>query len=143
MALESIPAYSGFRSRQCGQAYNEAAFRHFLALDRLRAASSMRSLLLVLVSVRESGARNSKLSATTAAALFDGLGECVREIDFVGWYREGYVAAAVLCQGMKALSEVPHLIAERMRHALRKRLSANQSRNLRVRIVRLGGRDSV
>jgi hypothetical protein len=143
MALESNPAYSAFRSGQCSQAYNEAAFRHFLALDRLRAARSMRSLLLVLVSVRESGAPSTKIPATTAAALFDGLGECVREVDFVGWYREGYVAAAVLSQGIKALKEVPHLIAERMRHALRKRLSANQSRNLRVRVVRLGGRNSV
>ena len=142
MALESIPAYSGFRGGRLGRAYNEAAFRHFLAVDRLRATRSTRSVLLVLVSMRQSGGSRAKLNATMAAALFRGLGECVREVDFVGWYREGYVAAAVLSQAIKASSEVPRLIAERVLSALRQRLSAEQSRNLRVRVVRLGGRYS-
>ena len=140
MALESIPGYSGFRDGQVGQAYNEAAFQHFLAVDRWRAERSTRSLLLILVTVRQSAGRSAKLTDATAAALFRGLGACVREVDFVGWYREGQVAAAVLAQGVKASSEVQRLIAERVLHALGKRLSADQSRNLRVRVVRLGGR---
>ena len=140
MALESIPAYSRFRGGQVGQAYNEAAFQHFLAVDRWRAERSARSLLLILVTVRQSAGRSAKLTDATAAALFRGLGACLREVDFVGWYREGQVAAAVLAQGVKASSEVQRLIAERVLHALGKRLSADQSRNLRVRVVRLGGR---
>jgi hypothetical protein len=140
MALESIPAYSGLRGGQVGRTYNEAAFRHFLAVDRRRAESSTRSLLLVLVTVRESPGALVKLTDATAVALFSGLGACVREVDFVGWYREGYVAAAVLSQGVKASVEVPRLIAERVLPALKKRLSADQSTNLRVRMVRLGGR---
>jgi len=140
MALDSIPAYSGFRGGQVGQAYNEAAFRHFLAVDRWRAERSTRSLLLVLVTMRESPGALVKLAEATAAALFCGLGACVREVDFVGWYREGYVAAAVLSQGVKVSVEVPGLVAERVLPALRKRLPADQSTNLRVRMVRLGGR---
>ena len=45
--------------------------------------------------------RRAKLTDATAAALFRGLGASVREVDFVGWYREGQVAAAVLAQGAK------------------------------------------
>jgi len=45
-----------------------------------------------------------------------------------------------LSQAIKASSEVPLLIAERVLSALRQRLSAEQSRNLHVRVVRLGGR---
>jgi hypothetical protein len=140
MALESIVAYSAFRGGQLGQAYNEAAFRHFLAVDRRRAERSTRSLLLVLVTVRQSHGPRTKLTDGTAAALFDGLSACVREVDFMGWYREGHVAAAVLTQGAHASGNVPHLIAERVLSALRKRLPADQSRNLRVRVVRLGAR---
>ena len=139
MELESIPAYSVFRGGQVGQAYNEAAFRHFFAVDRRRAERSTRSLLLVLVAIRQSAGRSAKLTDATAAALFRGLGACVREVDLVGWYRDGHVAAAVLPQGAKASGEVPHLVAERVLSALRKRLSADQSRNVHVRVVRLGG----
>ena len=80
------------------------------------------------------------MSCTTAAALFAGLRVSVREVDFVGWYREGHVAAAALAQGVKGSSEVPRLMAERVLAALRKRLAADQSKNLRVRVVRLGGK---
>jgi len=135
----SIPGYCGYRG-QVGQAYNEAAFRLFLAVDRWRAERSMRSVLLVLVTVRQRPGPSAKLTDGTAAALFGGLGACVREVDFMGWYREGHVAAAVLAQGVKASSDVPHLIANRVLPALRERLSADQSRNLRVRVVRLGRR---
>ena len=87
--LDSIPVRSRFRSGQVGQAYNEAAFRHFLAVDRPRAERSQRFLYLVLVAVRQSPGRRAKLTDATAAALFRGLGASVREVDFVGWYREG------------------------------------------------------
>jgi len=140
MELESIPAYSGFRGGQVGQPYNEAAFWHFLDVDRRRAERSTRSLLLVLVAVRQSAGRSAKLTDATAAALFRGLDACVREVDFVGWYWEGHVAAAVLPQGVKAAGEVTHLVAERVLRALKKLLPAEQSRNVRVRVVRLGGR---
>src|SRR5947207_1337856 len=105
MALESIPAFCGFRGGRVGQAYNEAAFRLFLSVDRWRAEHSTRSLLLVLVTVRPSSDRQAKLTDATAAAIFSGLGSCVREVDFVGWYREGRVAAAVLPQPLNASPE--------------------------------------
>ena len=53
----------------------------------------------------ESPGAHAKLTDATAAALFGGLGACVREVDFVGWYREGYVAGAVLTQGGNASGE--------------------------------------
>jgi hypothetical protein len=143
MALESIPGYSGFRGGQVGQAYNEAAFRHFLALDRMRGERSTRSPLLVLVTVRPSSAPREKLADATAAVLFSGLGACFREVDFVGWYREGHVAAAVLAQGVNTSAEMRHRVAARVLDVLAKRLSADQARNLRVRVIRLRGKVSV
>ena len=139
MELDSIPAYSGFLGRQFGHAYNEAAFWHFLAVDRRRARRSKRSLLMVLVAVRQSPGRPATLTDATATALFRGLSASVRDVDFVGWYRENQVAAAVLALGVNASDEVRPLIAERVIPALRKRLSGDHSRNVRVRVVRLSG----
>jgi len=140
MAVDRVPAYAQYRGGPVGHAFNEAAFRYFLAIDRRRAERSPRSLLLVLASIRQGHAAHARLSDTTAAALFSGLGECVREVDFVGWYREGRVAAAVLAQGVKASIEMRDRTKGRVVDALRKRLTAADTRNLRVRVVRLGGR---
>jgi hypothetical protein len=138
-ASDAIPGYSGFRGGHAGQVYNEAAFRHFLAVDWWRATRMRRPLLLVLVTVRQRSGLSVKLTDATAAALFGGLVTCVREVDFVGWYREGHVAAAVLAQGNKASGDARQLIAERIQQALRERLLPDDAGNLRVRVVRLDG----
>ena len=140
MAVETVPAYARYRSGPAGHVFNEAAFRYFLAIDRRRAERSTRSLLLVLVTVRQGRAPHPTLADTTAAGLFSGLGECVREVDFVGWYREGRVAAAALAQGVKASVDMRDRTRVRVVDALRKRLTTTDARNLRVRVVRLGGR---
>jgi hypothetical protein len=140
MSVQPTPDYSTIRSGQVVQAYNEAAFRYFLAVDRRRAKRCRRSLLLVLAAVQESPGRSATLTEVTSAALFSGLRECFREIDIVGWYRQGRIAAAVLVQGVKVSGETPHLIAKRVLSTLKKRLPPAQEQHLRVRIVLLGTR---
>lgn len=135
----AIPGHSMFLGRPVGYAYNESAFRYFLAADRRRAKRSKRSLLLVLVAIRQSLGRPATLTDATATAIFRGLGASLRDVDFVGWYREGKVAAAVLATGANAPDQVRTLVAERVIPALKERLSAERSRNLRVRVLRLGG----
>jgi hypothetical protein len=140
MASNPTPGYSGLRGRELPAAYNEAAFRHFLAVDRRRAQRSTRSLVLVLVTVRRSDGRCARFTDATADVLFGILSACVREVDVVGWYREGYVIAAVLPQGTDALPSTPRLVTQRLLPALRQPLPPHQWPNLRIRAVRLGGR---
>ena len=141
MTLDSIQVTSGLRSRHVCHFYNEAAFRHFLAVDRARAQRSQRFLYLVLVALRAGVGRRSALANATATLLFRGLGASVREVDFVGWFVEGRVPAAVLAQGLKASdSGLAPTIAQRVAAELEKRLSHAESQNLRVRVVRLGAR---
>jgi hypothetical protein len=137
MALQSAPAYSGFRSHQIGQAYNEAAFRYFLGVDRLRAERSRRPLILALASLREAPGRSALLTHDTAAVIFDGLAASVREVDFVGWFREGRVAGAVLAQGAGAADERA-AISKRILVTLRTSLPRDRSANVHLRVVRLG-----
>ena len=141
MALESIPAYSGFRSGPAGQAYNEAAFRYFLDADRRRVERSGRSIILVLASIRPSPGRTALLSDRVAAALFAGLAAGVREVDFIGWYREGRIAGAVLPQAIAPSRELRDLVGRRIFSSLEKCLSADRARHLHVRVVRLDGKD--
>ena len=63
----------------------------------------------------------------------------MREVDFVGWHREGKVAGAVVTVGGGASADVHRLIADRVGKALAAQLSKDQVSQLRVRIVRLGG----
>ena len=141
MTLDSIPIHPGVRRGHVRQAYNEEAFRYFLAVERARAERSHRFLYLALVAMRQGhGRRRATLSGPTATALFRGLSTSVREVDFIGWYRESQVAAAVLAQGPQASdAAAAPLIAERIAAELKKGLSAAESRHLRVRIVKLGG----
>ena len=139
MAPQSIPAYARFRE-QLNDVHNEAAFRYFLTADRRRAERSGRSVVLVLASLRKSPGRNVMLTEDHAMALFCGLSDAIREIDIIGWYRHGYVTAAILAQGASATGGFLQLITDRMVPSLKNRLSRDHARTLRVRIVRLSGR---
>ena len=139
MMPESLPNYSEFASGAAGQAYNQTAFRHFLAIERRRAERSGRPVLLVLVALRRNHLE-SRLSNATAAAIFRGLGETVREIDFAGWFREGLIAGAVLTQGGGAAEPAREHVAKRVMRALGAHVPAWHLRNLRVRVVRFDPR---
>ena len=139
MALDPIPGLSDLLPAALGQAYNEAAFRYFLAADRSRAARSQRSVILVLASVRASAGPQCQLNQNTAVALFAGLAASVREVDFVGWFHEGRVAGAVLPQGDRSVDDRA-AICNRILTTLRTSLPADRAKHLQVRVVRLGGR---
>jgi hypothetical protein len=121
-----------------GQAYNEAAFRYFLAVDRLRAERMERSILLVLASIRPTPGRCAQLAQPTAAAMFAGLAAGVREVDFLGWYRQGRVAGAVLAQAACLSDQQAGRVGERIRAAIRKEVRDDRGPFVHVRVVRLG-----
>jgi hypothetical protein len=125
-----------------GQIYGEEAFRHLLAIERKRARRSNRSLFLLLVRFKGNSGSGLEIPPALAARLFSGLGLCVREIDFVGWHREGRIAGAVLAQGPQGPTEPnPRAVTrifERVTAVLRRRLPMTGERILDVRVVRLG-----
>jgi hypothetical protein len=136
MALRSILSLSGRK----GQIYNEEAFRHVLAIERKRAQRSNRSFLLLQVRMRGNpGLGVEKIPPAIADSLLSSLGMCVREVDFVGWHRQGRVVGAVLAQG-DAVPDADALprIAERVITILRKRLPSLESHGLDVRVIPLG-----
>jgi di/tricarboxylate transporter len=120
-----------------GSAYNEEAFRYFLAIERERSQGSGRPFLLVLLSVRKQ-AGIAAIPRGMAARIFSGLWLSVREVDFVGWFRDGHVAGAVLTQGADLLSPgVSRVIAARIVETVRKRLPMEVARHVRVRVLKV------
>ena len=106
MALDLSPAYSAFECGTLGLAYNEIAFRHFLDIERRRAQRARRTLLLLLVHFRTIRMSRAPLGPRISSQVFKALGGCVREVDFVGWHREGKVAGAVVALGGGASADV-------------------------------------
>ena len=140
MTLDFVPGYSGFKGGPIAGAYNEAAFKYFLDVDRRRVERSSRSIALVLVSVRSTPGRSAELPDDVASELFAGLVAGVREVDFVGWHRHRRVAGAVLPQAGDASREMRQQVAKRILACLRKSVRQDVASRLHVRVVRLAGK---
>jgi hypothetical protein len=73
-----------------------------------------------------------------AARIFSELWLCLREVDMVGWYREGRVAGAVLAHGDDPPSpDVATRIGDRITDTLRQRVPAAVAKRLQVRVMQL------
>ena len=122
-----------------GDVYTEQAFRHFLEVERVRAVRSGRTFFLLLVSLRRCPERGVRFGSGAAASLLQGLGLCVREVDFIGWFRNQQVAGAVLAQGLEEPgAHASRRVVERVNRVLSERLPKSVATRLRVRVVRLG-----
>jgi hypothetical protein len=138
-AVESKPAFVRVNG-EVGDVYNEAAFRYFLALafEKIRAERSVRPLLLLLVKLRKPSKHQDEASVHRSSTIFSALRACVREMDFVGWYREGRVAAAVLAASGAASENVRHQLKVRVVRVLTQKFPADEAGRLEVRVVDVG-----
>ena len=114
LELDMVPGYAGYVNGVAGTVYNEAAFRHFVRIELRRAARSSHCLLLVLVDLRDASGCRTALTPFAASRIFTVLGSSVREVDFVGWFRDERVAAAALIQRATPPLETRQQIASRL-----------------------------
>jgi hypothetical protein len=118
-----------------GGPYGEEPFRYFLAVERKRAQRSGCLLLLLLVDLEGPPGVSARIDRAIATRLFADLGRCLRETDFIGWYREERVAGAVLTElGDGPPREVARRVGQRVREALGGGLPSNVARRLRVHV---------
>jgi hypothetical protein len=120
------------------QAYNEHAFRHFLAVEKRRAQRAGRCLLLLLVELKADARGETQFAEGLVDRLFSVLNVCVREVDFIGWYRQGRVMGAVLTQGTSVPpAGVSAQIGERVAEAIGDRVPASVAGRLQVRVLQM------
>jgi len=126
---------SGFPLRNgLGHAYNEEAFQYFLEIERKRSELSNRPFLLMLVDFN----KHPRIDAATADKLFSVLALCLRETDFLGWYREGRVAGAVLTQhGETGRDDLSDGVRQRIGEALRDGLPPGLAPQLQARVYQI------
>jgi hypothetical protein len=124
-----------------GEIYSEEAFQHFLSVERRRSRRLESPFMLLLVSLRRCSRSGVEFPRAVSPILFSGLGLCIREVDFTGWYREGRVAGAVLAQGIELPdADAKARIVARVTRTLEERLPRPIAQRLRVRVVQLGRR---
>jgi hypothetical protein len=115
-------------------AYNEEAFQYFLEIERKRSELSNRPFLLMLVDFN----KHPRIDAVTGEKLFSVLSLSLRETDFIGWYREGRVAGAVLTQHGEADGDhLSELVRARIEGALRQLLPPALASQLQARIYQI------
>jgi hypothetical protein len=134
MAAESMPAFVRIGDEGL-HAYNEAAFRYFLSLERKRAAREVRQLFLMLATLSHQTGPVEDPHAF--ATIFSVLNRCVREIDLVGWYREGVVAGALFAGNAPTFGMVREKVSARVLDGFRNTLPERVVAQLRTRIVSL------
>jgi hypothetical protein len=128
---------------QLGKAYTEQAFRHLLEVERARAGRSERELRLVLVTVRNGQPGTvERLRPSVASRIFEGLWLTVREMDLVGWFRDGRVAGAVLAERAAGDAATSAAIQRRVGEVLVQKLPPQVASRLRVRIVNVAPRST-
>lgn len=135
---ESDPCSCGLaREGGPGQAYNEEAFRYFLAIERQRSEISSRPFLLLLVDLKQPG-RNDRIQPALAGKLFSALWLSLRETDFIGWYHEERVAGAVLTQRAEVSgTDMSRQVRERVTRLMSERLPKAIADRLQVRVYQL------
>jgi hypothetical protein len=118
------------------RAYTDETFRYFLSLERQRAERSGRAVLLLLVGLKSDADSGEEIPSVFVEKLFSGLSLCVRDVDFIGWYRSGRVMGAVLAQGAGSPAlEASDQIAHRVTKTLRECLPAHLAGRLQVRVL--------
>jgi hypothetical protein len=123
--------------------YNETALRHFLSLEARRAARSRRSLVLLVVSLEREAGKRVRFPEDVAEAVFAALNVAIREVDFAGWYREGFSVAAVLTQDRALASkEAFQAITNRISDTLSRDIPPDTMRRLRIRLRSINRSDA-
>jgi hypothetical protein len=122
-------------SRRNGAAYSEKAFAYFLSLEQARSERSGCPFFLVQAELEARPGARAHVGPAEAAALFATLRSCLRETDYVGWYRYERVVGAVLTESRNgSCADVPRVVSQRVSQALSLRLAPGDARRLRVRV---------
>lgn len=115
--------------------HDEAAFWHFLTIERVRFERSGRPFLLLLAALEDVRGLSSSLDRHLAAAVFSVLHLCLRDTDLIGWFREDRVAGAVMTEiEGRPLAEVSRLVGQRLQRALGDHLRRDVVRRLGVHL---------
>ena len=113
------------------RAYTQAAFQHFLDIERERCIRSGERCFLVLAALKGRDGITQRMARATSESLFRTFSACLRETDFVGWHTEDHIAGAVLTEtGGEHEDKVLQRVIERIRRTFEQQASVELSSRL-------------
>jgi hypothetical protein len=122
------------------RAYTQAAFQHFLAIERERCIRSGERCFLVLAELKGRDGITERMARATSENVFRTFSACLRETDFLGWHTEDRIAGAVLTEtGGEYEDGVLQLVIERIRRTFERQASVELSSRLCIRSSSLPG----
>jgi hypothetical protein len=138
---ESVRIPNGMpRESGLGQAHDEEAFRHFLAIEHKRSERSGRPYLLLLVDLQDHQDIRPPIDPAIASKLIAGLWLCLRETDVIGWYVANRVVGAVLTDlGDGPTAHVCRVVHQMVTDVLYEHLPPDVARQLQVRLYQAPG----
>ena len=139
---EVNPCGCGMASVAVPDAYNEEAFLYFLDIERQRSEILKRPFVLLLLDLDKSPVPNDV--PPPPEKLLSALALCVRETDFIGWYRDRSIAGAVLTQHTETAGpDLADAVSRRVVQVLGDRLPSELARRVRVRVYQLPGANKI
>jgi hypothetical protein len=119
-------------------AYNEEAFGYLLRVHRRRSERSDQPFLLLLVDLKGKLDQLVRIEDSMARLLFAALAQALRDNDLIGWYKEPYIAGAVLTECADGVhGPTAAVVTQRVSQALAEALSPEIAARFQVRICHI------
>lgn len=116
---------------------SQEAFRHVLAMERVRARRSCRGLMVVFLKAKVAPNGIGRIERRLGEGLLAALGRCLRESDHVGWYLEERVVGAILTDPNESVPERVADLERRVVDSLDDELGGSLRSRVHVRIRQL------
>lgn len=118
-----------------GRLYHEAAFRYLLASESHRSQRTGFAHHLLLVYQNAPGGGMAMIPSPVVELVGRVLSHCLRETDYIGWYRDGRVVGGVLTAiGKESGADQIESLRARIVDNLRHELGEKDSGGVQVRI---------
>jgi hypothetical protein len=116
-------------------AYNQEAFRYLLESETKRSERSGYFCQILLVHRTDAQGAIVQMDSHIAKALMAALSRSLRETDYIGWYRDGYIVGAVLTVLVQEpMAQVASNPQKRLVEILRAELGVEETSCLQVRV---------
>ncbi|HEV8326529.1 MAG TPA: hypothetical protein VGQ08_03530 [Nitrospiraceae bacterium] len=129
------PAMKGMASLPQSGAYNQEAFRYLLESETKRSERSGYFCQILLVHRTNAQGVVVQMDSHIAKEVMAALSRSLRETDYIGWYRDGYIVGAVLTVLVQEpMAQVASNPQKRLVEILRAKLGVEETSCLQVRV---------
>lgn len=128
-------AMKGMASFSHSGAYNQEVFRYLLESESKRSERSGFFCRILLVYWTDAQGRDVQMNSYAAKTVMAALSRSLRDTDYIGWYREGRIAGAVLTVLVQeSMAQVASHLQKRLVEILRAELGVNETSLLQIRV---------